>query len=162
MRFTNRLIYVALVTGFVLSLSSCSSSRKSAADDASSGSHLSSGQLPPGFYTPPHAVYEVTYTANTVRIDFPTTQRLLRSVSEDARVFVFDGNDPRLADLQPGKIMFLEHLGARRVSAVQRQGSQTDVLTEFAGLTDFIQNGRIEFSTPINSERAHGELSSPP
>jgi hypothetical protein len=107
-------------------------------------------------------VYEVTYTPNTVRIDFPTTQRLLRSVSEDARVFVFDGSDPRLADLQPGKIMFLEHLGARRVDAVQRQGSQTDVLTEFAGLPDFIQNGRIEFSTPIKSERAHGELPLPP
>jgi hypothetical protein len=160
MRFANRLTYVALVTGLVLHLSSCSSSRKSSAEDTASSSHLSPGQLPSSFYTPPHAVYEVTYTPNTVRIEFPTTQRLLRSVSEDARVFVFDGGDPRLADLQPGKIMFLEHLGARRVDAVQRQGSQTDVLTEFAGLTDFIQNGRIEFSTPISSQKAKAELPS--
>jgi len=160
MRFANRVTYVALVTALVLHLSSCSSSRKSSAEDTASSSRLSPGQLPSSFYTPPHAVYEVTYTPNTVRIDFPTTQRLLRSVSEDARVFVFDGSDPRLADLQPGKIMFLEHLGARRVDAVQRQGSQTDVLTEFAGLTDFIQNGRIEFSTPISSQKAKAELPS--
>jgi len=162
MRGTNHLFYVALVTSLVLQLSSCSSSRKSAADNTGTGSHLPSGQLPSSFYTPPHAVYEVTYTPNTVRIDFPTTQRLLRSVSEDARVFVFDGSDSRLADLQPGKIMFLEHLGARRVDAVQRQGTQTNVLTEFAGLTDFIQNGRIGFSTPINSQRAGAEIPSIP
>src|SRR6476660_1791650 len=79
MRFANRLTYVALVTGLVLHLSSCSSSRKSSAEDTASSSHLSPGQLPSSFYTPPHAVYEVTYTPNTVRIDFPTTQRLLRS-----------------------------------------------------------------------------------
>jgi len=161
MTFRYRLNGLVLTAIMVLHLSSCSSSKKSAAD-AASESHLPPGQLPSSFYTPPHAVYEVTYTPNTVRIDFPTTQRLLRSVSEDARVFVFDGSDPRLADLQPGKIMFLEHLGARRVDAVQRQGSQTDVLTEFAGLTDFIQNGRIEFSTPISSQKAKAELPSTP
>lgn len=162
MTFRYRLNCFALVAVMVLHLSSCSSSRKSVDDDPALGSHLSPGQLPSSFYTPPHAVYEVTYTANTVRIDFPTTQRLLRSVSEDGRVFVFDGSDPRLTDLQPGKIMFLEHLGARRVDAVQRQGSQTDVLTEFAGLTDFIQNGRIEFSTPISTQKAEAQLPSMP
>jgi len=103
-------------------------------------------------------VYDVTYTPNTIRIDFPTTQKLLRSVSDDARVFVFEGSDSKLADLQPGKVMFLEHLGARRVVAVQRQGAQTAVLTEFAALTDFIQDGRIEFSAPVNFRRNRAAL----
>jgi hypothetical protein len=79
-------------------------------------------------------------------------------VSEDARVFVFEGSDSKVADLQPGKVMFLEHLGARRVVSVQKQGSQTAVLTEPAALTDFIQDGRIEFSAPIDFRRRHAEL----
>jgi hypothetical protein len=42
--------------------------------------------------------------------------------------------------------------------AVQRQGVQTAVLTEPAALTDFIRDGRIEFSAPIDFRRSHAEL----
>src|SRR5690242_21530987 len=57
--------------------------------------------------------------------------------------------------------MFLEHLGARRVVAVQRQGSQTAILTEFAALTDLIQDGRIEFNAPINFRRNRAQIGDP-
>ena len=143
----------------LLCLTSCSRKGTSSGPESStSGGHTLSENFPSPFYTPPGAVYDVTYTPNTIRIDFPTTQKLLRSVSDDARVFVFEGSDSKLADLQPGKVMFLEHLGARRVVAVQRQGAQTAVLTEFAALTDFIQDGRIEFSAPVNFRRNRAAL----
>lgn len=156
-----QLVFASLLVLGVVLCSSCSRKGSSGAGGTASASGGAGGQSPAGFYTPPGAVYEVTYTPNTVRIDFPSTQKLLRSVSDDGRVFVFDGADPRLANLQPGKIMFLEHLGARKVLAVQRQGSQTAVLTETAALTDFIQNGRIQFSTPINFRRTRAALRPP-
>lgn len=152
MKETKLTACVVLVASLVLSLSSCSScSRKltsAGRENETSGGHISGERALSSFYTPPGAVYDVKYSGSTVRIDFPTTQKLLRSVSPDARVFVFEGSDPRLSDLQTGKVMFLEHLGARRVDAVQRTGSQTAVLTEPAALTDFIQDGHIEFSVP--------------
>jgi len=143
-------------------LFSCSKrapSGTSAANSDPASARLS--DTPSGFYVPKGAVFDVKYTDNTVRIDLATVQKTLRSVSDDARVFVFQGFDSKLADLQPGKVMFLEHLGARRVVAVQRQGAQTAVLTEFAALTDFIQDGRIEFSAPIDFRRRQAELLPP-
>jgi hypothetical protein len=98
----------------------------------------------------PGTVFDVTYTPNTVRIDLPTVQKTLQSLSDDGRVFVFDASDSRLRELAEGKIMFLEHLGVRRVLAVQTQASQIAVLTEPAALTDFIQDGNIQFSVPVN------------
>lgn len=163
-RIKPALIGIGLIATVALTSFLTSCSRKSASPGqatSSSEGRAFAGKAPAQFYTPPGAVYDVTYTANTVRIDFPTAQKLLRSVSDDGRVFVFEGADSRLADLQPGKNMFLDHLGVRRVVAVQRQGSQTALLTEPAALTDFIKNGRIEFSAPINSRMTREKLLSP-
>ena len=98
----------------------------------------------------PGTVFDVTYTTNTVRIDLPTVQRTLKSVSEDAKVFLFDASDPHISQLKEGQVMFLEHIGVRRVTNVINKGSQIAIVTDEASLTDFIQNGRIEFSVPIN------------
>jgi hypothetical protein len=98
----------------------------------------------------PGTVFDVTYTPNTIRIDLPTVQKTLRSLSEDGRVFVFEGDDPRLRQLGEGKVMFLEHLGVRRVLALHTDGPQVAVLTEAAALTDFIQDGNIQFSVPVD------------
>jgi hypothetical protein len=147
----------------LIALVSCSQKTPVGASAANSDSARAPlPDTPSRFYVPKGAVFDVKYTDNTVRIDLATVQKTLRSVSDDARVFVFDGPDSKLANLQPGKVMFLEHLGARRVVAVQRQGAQTAVLTEFAALTDFIQDGRIEFSAPIDFRRRHAELLPPP
>ncbi len=102
----------------------------------------------------PGTVFDVTYTPNTVRIDLPTVQRTLKSVSDDAKVFLFDASDPRIRDLKEGQVMFLEHLGVRRVVGTVNQGAQIAVVTDEAALTDFIQNGRIEFSVPIDFHKS--------
>lgn len=98
----------------------------------------------------PGTVYNVTYTPNTVRIDLPTVERTLKSVSNDGRVLLFDASDPRINALKEGKVMFLEHIGVRRVTNVINKGSQIAIVTDEASLTDFIQNGRIQFSVPID------------
>ncbi len=152
-------LLILLLTGCLLALDSCSSCSRILSPGGSSGG--ASTAAPTQFYTPSGAVFEVTYTPNTVRIDFPTVEKTLRSVSPDGRVFVFDAADPRLGELKEGKVMFLEHLGVLRVVATQTQGSQIDVLTEAAGLTDFIQDGRIEFTAPINFRRENAQAAPP-
>lgn len=109
----------------------------------------------------PGTVFDVTYTPNTVRIDLPTVQRTLKSVSKDARVFLFDASDPRIRALAQGKVMFLEHLGVRRVIGTVNQGSQIAIVTDEASLPDFIQKGRIKFSVPINFRNETARLSPP-
>jgi hypothetical protein len=100
--------------------------------------------------TLPGTVFHVTYTPNTVRIDLPTVQKSLVSVSDDGRVLVFDSDDPRLRQLREGSVLFLEHLGVRRVDAVNIQDSQVAVLTEAAALTDLVQDGTIQFAVPVD------------
>jgi hypothetical protein len=98
----------------------------------------------------PGTVFKVTYTPNTIRLDLPTVQKSLRSVSDDGQVFVFDSDDPRVHQFKQGSVMFLEHLGVRRVVAVNTQGSQVALLTDTAALTDLIQDGTIQFAVPVN------------
>jgi hypothetical protein len=71
---------------------------------------------------------------------------------------VFDSSDPRLQGLTPGKVLFLEHLGARRVIDVEKQGSQVGLITEAASLSDFIQDGHIKFTAPMNMAPSHAEI----
>jgi hypothetical protein len=152
---------VVLSAGLCLLLNACySCSRKPPAGGVGSGA--ASTAAPAGFYTPPGAVFQATYTKNTVRLDLPTVQKTLRSVSQDARVFLFDDSDPRIEQLTKGKVMFLEHLGARRIVNTQKQGSQIALLTEPAALTDFIEDGRIEFKAPINFRRVRAQNAAPP
>ena len=152
MKRTLKGLFALCLVGLMLGLSSCSSCSRSASPSAPGRSAL--GTAPADFYTPPGAVLEVQYTPDTVRIDFPTVQKTLRSVSEDGQLFLFDASDPRISELKEGKVMFLEHLGVRRVIGAQNQGTQVAVLTDEAALTDFIQDGRIEFTAPITFQRA--------
>src|SRR5690349_10028501 len=115
------------------------SCKKSETPAQSSAGSVSSTGVPSQFRdlrNLPGTVFNVTYAPNVVRIDLPTTQKALRSVSDDGQVFVFESDDPRLRELKEGKIMFLEHLGARRVLAVHTEGQQISFLTESAALTD--------------------------
>ncbi|HLY59417.1 MAG TPA: hypothetical protein VKV95_01500 [Terriglobia bacterium] len=160
MNRTKRAIWALIIAWGALSLFSCSSCSRNLSPGAGS-SGAASSPAPAGFYTPPNAVLDVKYTSNTVRIDFPTAQKALRSVSDDGSLFLFDASDPRISELKEGKVMFLEHLGVRKVIGVQSQGSQLAVLTDEAALTDFIQDGRIEFSMPVTFQRSQAQALPP-
>jgi hypothetical protein len=105
---------------------------------------------PAQFYVPQDALYKVKYTDNTVRVDLPTVQKTLRAVSPDGSALLFDSSDPRLQGLTPGKVLFLEHLGVRRVINVEKQGSHVGLITDDAALSDFIQDGHVKFTAPMN------------
>ena len=69
----------------------------------------------------PGTVFDVKYSPNVVRIDLATTQKTLRSVSDDGKVFVFESDDPRLRDLREGKIWRLRaYLDRSEASEVAR------------------------------------------
>ena len=138
-------------------LSSCSKKNQSG---SSSGGATIAG-TPAQFYTPKDAVYDVKYTDQTVRIDFPTVQKTLRAVSPDGSAMVFDSADARLQGLAVGKVLFLEHLGVRKIIDVEKQGSQVGLITDAASLPDFIQDGHIKFTAPMNAAGAHAEVFSP-
>ena len=91
----------------------------------------------------PGTVFQVKYTPATVRIDLPAVQKSLTSVSDDGRVLVFDSGDARLHQLKQGSVLFLEHLGVRRVDAVNIQGSQVAVLTDTAACQTWCRTGRF-------------------
>lgn len=149
-----------LALAFVFGVSGCKQKNASVAEPAA----LTSAGMPSQFRDLsrlPGTVYNVTYTSNTVRIDLPTVQRTLKSVSSDARVLLFDASDPRITELKEGKVMFLEHLGVRRVIGSVNKGSQIAIVTDEASLSDFIQNGRIQFSVPMDFRKS-AALSLPP
>ncbi|HZU41805.1 MAG TPA: hypothetical protein VE994_03970 [Terriglobales bacterium] len=151
---------VTLVTVLLLSLvwlSSCS--KKNETGDATGGKRIAGA--PAQFYTPEDALYDVKYTDQTVRIDFPSVEKTLRAVSPDGSAMVFDSSDARLQGLTAGKVLFLEHLGARRIIDVEKQGSQVGLITDAASLSDFIQDGHIKFTAPMNMLPFHGEVFQP-
>ncbi len=136
MNGVRKMIRFVLLSSLLLLPSSCKKTETPA--QAPAGSVSSTG-VPTQFRdlrNLPGTVFNVTYAPNVVRIDLPTAQKALRSVSEDGQVFVFESDDPRLRELKEGKIMFLEHLGARRVLAVHTEGQQVAFLTESAALTE--------------------------
>jgi hypothetical protein len=114
---------------------------------------VSSSGVPVGFRDIsklPGTVFQVIYTPATVRIDLPAIQKSLTSVSDDGRVLVFDSEDARLRQLKQGSVLFLEHVGVRRVDAVNIQGSQVAVLTDTAALSDLVQDGTVQFKVPVD------------
>lgn len=100
---------------------------------------------------PSAAQSSLHWTKNTVVVDGNTAQGALTSVSTDGHVLVFNTSDTRIVNLTAGQVLLLEDLGARRVLGTLRQGPITAVATNAAALTDFVQDGTIQF--PNNSHQ---------
>lgn len=175
MHLIRRVALALLGTGVILCLSSCSgcssnntpghpatpSTTANPTPTGNSGAGAAATPAPSQFYAPPGAVFDVTYTPNTVRIDLPTVQKTLRAVSPDGSALVFDSTDPRLQGLTAGKVLFLEHLGVRKIVYVVKQGSQVGLITDQASLSDFIQDGHIKFTAPLFADGAQAEVYPP-
>jgi hypothetical protein len=97
----------------------------------------------------PGTVANVTLTSNTVRIDESTTRRTLKSIGSDGDIFVFDNSDPRIQSLHEGQVLLLDTVAVRKVLAVARKDNLVVVGTEYASLTDFIQQGQLKWTAPI-------------
>lgn len=98
----------------------------------------------------PGTVFQVTYSENTVVMDYATMQRTLRAISDDHSRFLFDSTDETVRKLAPGKILFLKTLTLRKVVAlVPHPNSLIEVQTEKASLADAISDGVIKWNFPV-------------
>jgi hypothetical protein len=98
----------------------------------------------------PGNVYRVTYKPDTIVIGRATVLKALQSVSADERVLVFDESEPAMRAIAPGKVILLERIGLRTVSAVKRDGGYLAILTDPASLTDAIADGQIKWNIPVH------------
>ncbi len=97
----------------------------------------------------PGTIANVTLTSNTVRIDESTTHQILKSISSDGDIFVFDNSDSRVQNLHEGQIFLLDNVAVRKVLAVAKKDNLIIVGTDYASLTDFIQQGQLKWTAPI-------------
>jgi hypothetical protein len=100
----------------------------------------------------------IQLTSKTVDVDLPTAQRTLLGLTVNPQLGTidlrFDTTDSRLRSLKPRQVLFLEHLGVRKVSQVSWNGDQIVVSTTPAKLTDFIDHGTLTFPPPQGCGRA--------
>lgn len=109
----------------------------------------------------PGTVADITLTSNTVRIDEATSRRILKSIGSDGDIFVFDGSEPRIQNLQEGQILFLENIAVQKVLAIVRKGNLVVVGTDYASLPDFIQQGHLKWDAPIRFGSLFAEAKDP-
>lgn len=109
----------------------------------------------------PGTIADMTLTGNTVRIDEASARRVLKSVGSDGNIFLFDDSDQRIQNLHEGQVLFLENIAVQKVLAVARKDKFIIVGTDYASLTDFIQQGHLKWDAPIQFGSLFAQASEP-
>ena len=109
----------------------------------------------------PGTVADFTLTSNTVRIDYATARRILKSVGSDGDIFVFDASDSRIQNLREGQILFLENIAVQKVLAVVKKDNFIVVGTDYASLPELIQQGHLKWDAPIQFGSLFAESANP-
>ncbi|HVO62461.1 MAG TPA: hypothetical protein VMT53_16110 [Terriglobales bacterium] len=109
----------------------------------------------------PGTIADITLTSNTVRIDETAARHILKSVGSDGNIFVFDDSDQRIQNLREGQILFLENIAVQKVLAIARKDNLIIVGTDYASLTDFIQQGHLKWDVPIHFGSLFAEANTP-
>lgn len=109
----------------------------------------------------PGTIADMTLTGNTVRIDEATARRILKSVGSDGNIFLFDDSDQRIQNLHEGQILFLENIAVQKVLAIAKKDKLIIVGTDYASLTDFIQQGHLKWDAPIQFGSLFAQASEP-
>ena len=90
----------------------------------------------------------ITYNADVVLVgDGPGA---VRSVSGDALTWYVDAQAKHVADLRPGKVMFLTGRAVGRVLKLVKQGDVVAVTLGPVDLTDVIAEGNIDITAPLD------------
>ena len=93
--------------------------------------------------------FEVQWNPATVPIDKAAALRSLRAVSRDGATFTFAADEPALARLKTGSILWVWDIAVRKVDSVETFGALTRVHTREVALTEAMPNAQIEFETPV-------------
>ena len=95
----------------------------------------------------------VTYQPNVHVMERAEGLAALTAVSHDGTTLLFASAGPKIQSLKPGDVLLIKGLLARKVLAVDVQGSQVAALTMRATLGEVIRDGHIEFNAPIRFTR---------
>lgn len=97
----------------------------------------------------------VSYSAATVVIPTNQVTSELQSVSKDGSTYTFSSDTGALRRLKKGSVMFLRGVAVRNVTSVAKKRGHLVVVTSPAAITDLVQNGKLNWSTPVNFARAY-------
>ena len=93
--------------------------------------------------------FEVHWNPATVAIDKAAALRSLRAVSHDGATITFASNEPKLAEIKPGSILWVYDIAIRKVDAIETYGEVTRVHTSPVKLTEAMPDAQIEFEAPL-------------
>ena len=96
---------------------------------------------------------KVTYQPNVRVMERAEGLSALTAVSTDGSTLLFASASPAIRSLEPGDILVIKGLLARKVLATDVQGSQVAALTTRATLGEVIRDGHIELNAPIRFTR---------
>ena len=96
---------------------------------------------------------KVTYQPNVHVMERTEGLAALTAVSHDGTTLLFASAGPKIRSLKPGDVLVIKGLLARKVLAVDVQGSQVAALTMRAALGEVIRDGHIELHAPIRFTR---------
>ena len=94
--------------------------------------------------------FKAEWSPVTVALDRDATLRSLRSVSRDGAVIGLASDDPAVAKLKPGSILWVWDIAVRKVVSLETLGDVTLVNTRSVALNEAIPNAQIEFETPVD------------
>ncbi|MEN9843136.1 MAG: hypothetical protein RLZZ612_965 [Pseudomonadota bacterium] len=97
---------------------------------------------------------ELKWSPAVVKIDREAAIRSLKAVSRHGANFVFDAQEPGLAALQKGSVLFIWGIAIRKVTAIKTKGAYTLVQTQPVALTEALTDAKIHFTAPLSFKHA--------
>jgi hypothetical protein len=99
------------------------------------------------------ATFDVTWNANTVRLDRATTLRSLRQASSDGTTFTFASDEPAIRGLKPGQVLLVWGVALLRVTSVEPVGGYLVVQGTPASLPEAMDQAHIAWRTPARFDQ---------
>jgi hypothetical protein len=106
--------------------------------------------------------FSVKWNPDVVPVSRDEALRSLRRISIDGGTFIFASNEPVVAKLQPGKILWLWGIAIRRIQAIGMLEDATFVRTTAVPLSEAMTDADIEFESPVDFSSAYGVTGSAP
>ena len=100
--------------------------------------------------------FEVKWNADTVAVSREEAMRALRSIDAHGEEFTFSKDEPVVAKLVPGRILWIWDIALRRIDRVDDLGRTIAVHTKPIPLNEAMTDATIEFEAPTHFGDAYG------
>lgn len=95
------------------------------------------------------SVTGLKYSPTVVTMERKEGLAALKGMSTNGDLFLFAGNNSTIAALEPGSVLLIKGVMAKKVLAVKEYQGDIGVLTEPASLTDVVQEGHLKYDYPV-------------